>query len=77
MQRQKQKSKERWAEQVESVKESKDKKQDTRRKNLKEQQERKKAKRQGKPFEDPITAKKPISRPGFEGKAGGGKLGGR
>ena len=37
MQRKKAKSKDRWAEQVEGVKQAKDQKQDTRRKNLKEQ----------------------------------------
>ena len=70
MKRQKQKSKERWAEQVDSVKEFQDKKQDTRRKNLKERDEKKKAKRMGKVFEDPVKdGKSKASRPGFEGKS--------
>ena len=73
MQRQKQKSKERWAEQLENVKDAKDKKQDIRDKNVKERDEKKKAKRMGKAYEDP--AKKKASRPGFEGKVNG-KLGG-
>ena len=79
MQRKKAKSKDRWAEQVEGVKQAKDQKQDTRRKNLKEQLGKKKAKRMGKTFEDPAAnesdGKKDKSRPGFEGKVGG-KLGG-
>jgi hypothetical protein len=80
MKRKKQKSKERWAAQVESVQEAKNMKQDTRKKNLKEQNEKKKAKRMGKTFEDPIKhGNKKSSRPGFEGKIkekiGGGSAG--